>query len=174
MKVLKKLRKKFLNRSDIFLHGSLYMKRWRLLHLKTCGMRIHNIVRDDADRELHDHPFTFLTFILWGGYFEETLDTSKVGIDERGYPFTKKKWYGPGSILLKRAEDLHRLDMGPKGSAWTFSLRGPTWRQWGFLTKDGWIPAYEFDTWRERNGLPPTFQTLGANSHYDTDRARPN
>lgn len=64
-----------LGRSDVYAPGDglpsvLYMKRWRLIHRKWFGVRIHHIVRSDGDRELHDHPFSFVSFILKGGYWE--------------------------------------------------------------------------------------------------------
>lgn len=116
---------RLMGRSDVYFGASLYMRRWRLGPKTWPGLRVHHIVRGDADRELHDHPFTFVSLILWGGYWEHLLDGSRT-------------WHGPGSVLVRSAEVLHRLEL-PRPS-WTFVIRGPIRRRWGFLTADGWIP----------------------------------
>jgi hypothetical protein len=115
-------------RSDIYFGDELYMRRWRLGPKRWPGLRLHHIVRGDSDRELHDHPFSFVSIILRGGYIEHTLDGRSVR-------------YGPGSVVFRSAEALHRLELGKP--AWTFVLRGPIRRDWGFLADEGWI------TWQE-------------------------
>lgn len=179
---------KLLGRSDIYFGGSLYMRRWRFISTPWFGVRLHHIVRSDNDRELHDHPFTFLSFILAGGYFEwrnrkdAPLKVGEMKLappDAEGWrkdiSYIKMtsgqigRWYGPGSHVLRRAEDLHRLELkkewdepgnnaGPPGylpqlkerSAWTLVFRGPVRRQWGFETEKGWVPATDFVSKRER------------------------
>jgi hypothetical protein len=48
--------------------------RSRTIHLGGNGVQLylHKIMRSDADRELHDHPWAFASLILWRGYHEET------------------------------------------------------------------------------------------------------
>jgi hypothetical protein len=147
---LKKIIDKILGRSDIVENDGVYMKRWRIIHTPWFGLRVHNIVRSDQDRELHDHPFWFISLVLKGGYIEETPD----GL---------KKYYGPGSVLMRSAAALHRLDLTKnlvreqisiyhsdviekEVPAWTLVIRGPKVRQWGFLTPDGWVPSH---AWRK-------------------------
>lgn len=164
--MLSKFIQRVLGRSDIHFNGSLYMRRWRIIHTPWFGIRIHNIVRSDDDRELHDHPFSFVSFILKGGYNEYT---------PRGGP----DWYGPGSVIFRRAEDLHRLELrrkrgfnlggairvpdqtSPEVSAWTFVIRGPTRRQWGFMTDKGWVSAKDFVGSREGVTAGTTVSPMG-------------
>lgn len=129
---------RLLGRSDIYIAGSLFMRRWRLLHIRGFGIRIHCIERSDADRECHDHPFTFLSVILWGGYWECRQDGSR-------------RWCGPGSIVFRKAETLHRLELPDGKRAWTFVVRGPLRREWGFMTDAGWQHWSDFV--RERYGV---------------------
>ena len=58
---------------DIFSGGRPYLHRWRLLSLPN-GRRLylHHFVRSDSQRDLHDHPKTFISIGLLGGYVEET------------------------------------------------------------------------------------------------------
>lgn len=144
LKRVNELFQKVLGRSDVWFGGSLYMRRWRLLHTRWFGVRIHHIVRSDNDRELHDHPFTFVSLVLRGGYYEHTVDGRRV-------------WYGPGSLIVRSADALHRLEMEKVPAAygdgygvqhplelpaWTLVVRGPMRREWGFLLDGGvWKPA---------------------------------
>lgn len=79
---------------------------------------LHHILRSDHDKALHDHPWSFKSLILWGGYWEHSL--------------SGKKWYGPGSILKRPARFRHRLEV--ERSAWTIVFCGPKEREWGFWT----------------------------------------
>lgn len=105
--------------------GDTYLIRYRLIKTPWFGIYLHRILRSDDDRDLHDHPFSFLTLILKTGYVEQTPGG--------------KKWKRPGSIIWHRAEDLHRLEIPEGKTTWTFFIRGPKRRSWGFATEDGWI-----------------------------------
>ena len=120
---------KWIGRSDVWFGGSLYMKRWRWFSNDGIGVRVHNIRRSDSDRELHDHPFDFTSIILWGGYWETRDDGSRT-------------CYGPGSVVHRRAEMLHRLEL--PGPAWTLVFRGPYRREWGFVRDGVWIRWQDF------------------------------
>lgn len=113
------------------MYGVHYMDRYRFLNMPAWlggwGIRIHHIVSSDLDRELHDHPFDFVSLIICGpGYFEELVDGSVT-------------FYPQFSIVRRRAEDLHRLEL--TGPVWTIVFRGPRKRRWGFMTTDGWKEA---------------------------------
>ena len=114
-------------------NGSPYMMRWRLGPKWLPGLRVHHIYRSDAGRELHDHPFSFVSFVLRGGYWEDRADGSR-------------KWYGPGSIIFRQAETLHRLEVPIGKTAWTFVIRGRIRRQWGFQTRHGWVDSRTYQS----------------------------
>lgn len=139
------LLQRVLGRSDIVHNGSLYMSRWRFFNaprwLGGWGLRVHRIVRSDMDRELHDHPFSFLSIILWGGYWELSHAPkcpSSIGHHEA---CRLEERYRVGSFVFRRAEHAHRLVLSRP--AWTFVIRGPIRKRWGFYTAEGWLP------WRE-------------------------
>lgn len=101
----------------------LYMRRW-ILRLPFGGsVRLHHIVRSDAGRELHDHPFDFVSWLLTGGYLEVRPDGSH----------WRRRW----SLVRRRAEDLHRVVVVKP--VWTFVITGPWRREWGFQTPTGWV-----------------------------------
>lgn len=122
-------------RSDLI--ATDYMRRWTV---KTpWGMlRLHHILRSDHDRHYHDHPMSFVSLILAGGYIEHR-------------PHQAPRRCAPGSVVVRRAEDMHRLQLIGK-DAWTLVLTGPVRRAWGFATESGWVHAAEYDAWRRWYG----------------------
>lgn len=102
------------------------MKRRWFLVTPWFSVRIHNILRSDNDRHLHDHPFNYATLILSGGYWEHLADGSKT-------------WYGPGSFRTARADTLHRLELPNNSTTWSFFMMGKRKRDWGFQTEKGWV-----------------------------------
>ena len=121
--------------------GDTYMERFWLFRLGRWGnhkqygffaARVNHIMRSDNDRALHDHPWGYLTIILRGGYYEVTpADIEIIGIDTRTWFVSR--WYGPGSILFRRAKSKHRLVVPTGTTAWTLFITGPKSQSWGFF-----------------------------------------
>lgn len=120
----------FFGRTDI---GN-YMRRW-ILRLPWLHLRLHNILRSDKGRDLHDHPFDFISIILRGSYTEITPgpDGTKV-----------EKVWPRFSVIRRKAEDLHALKLHA-GPVWTLVIAGQVRRKWGFMTKNGWIPWTKYE-----------------------------
>ena len=96
-----------------------YLTRYTLFTSPLGKLKLHIFHRSDKDEELHDHPWSFFTLILWGGYWEH----QPVG---RFFRF-------PGQLLYRPAEWKHRvvLRQGQKKAVtlvWTFKGK----REWGF------------------------------------------
>lgn len=113
-------------------HLGDYMHRW-ILRTPWGTLRLHHILRSDADRHLHDHPFDFTSFLLTGGYTEETPGKGEM---------RQVKWWPRFSVVRKKAEDLHKLIL--EKPLWTFVISGPKTRAWGFQTELGWINHKEY------------------------------
>lgn len=120
---------------DIASGGDLYLRRWRVLRLGRLRVNLHYIARSDADQELHDHPWNYLSIILWGGYREETF-IERPHWSDRSLPPTRFEWCGMGRILRRHAWQAHRLELDRP--AWTLVFLGRNRRQWGFWTRDRW------------------------------------
>lgn len=105
-------------------HLSAYLTRYILFVCNLFHIYLHIFHRSDAD-DHHDHPWHFISIILWRGYIEETT---------KG----KKRIY-PGMILFRKATHRHRVELvsGNK-KAVTLIIRSKKVRDWGFFTKDGW------------------------------------
>jgi hypothetical protein len=100
---------------------------------------LHQFLRDDDDRALHDHPWASCGIILAGGYVEQ-LPTGTV---ERQV----------GDVIVREPEHRHRVILhrdaeGHPIPAWTLFLVGPRAREWGF-----WCPGHggreRFVHWRD-------------------------
>lgn len=95
---------------------------------------LHHFLKGDPD-DVHDHPWSYFTLILKGGYWEyipqfnsEGKKTCEIG-----------KWRGPGHFRLCKPISFHRIELDPSVDCWTLFMPGPQKREWGFLVKNKWI-----------------------------------
>jgi len=126
-----------------------YMKRWWVIpRNRLFNIYLHNILKDDDDRALHDHPWWSISIILRGGYWEHTP--------------AGRFWRKAGSIRFRSATASHRLELGKtshyekwyseslqcdcfrtryvSAPAWTLFITGWKVRDWGFHCPKGWVP----------------------------------
>ena len=96
--------------------------RYFLLHTQAFSVFLHHLIQSDDDRALHDHPWSFVTILLSGGYWEHTT--------------TERIWRRRFSVLFRPAEWQHRLEL--ERPVWTLVFKFRTRRHWGFITKEGW------------------------------------
>lgn len=111
------------------------------------NLYLHEFLRDDDDRALHDHPSWGASFILAGGYIEHTIEAG--GIHRRTE-------YAQGSFRFMPVRHTHRIELKKPFSArmgytakrnrcWTLFVFGPRVRQWGFhCPHRGWVHWREF------------------------------
>lgn len=52
-------------------YGPIYLIRYSILSTPWFAIKLHNIMMNDDDC-VHDHPWSFLSIILKGGYWEFT------------------------------------------------------------------------------------------------------
>lgn len=131
---------------------SPYLMRLTLLETKLGAAYIHVFHRSDAD-EHHDHPWPFVSLILWRGYLEETPRPCVCGTEpmpdgrrywcDRCMPHRLRRMW-PGMILFRRATHRHRVQLVDRKRAVTFVIRGPYVREWGFFREDG-----HWQRWKE-------------------------
>lgn len=115
--------------------GCYIAKWWRNPFVWLCqqfdvAARVHEILRDDNADAHHDHPWSYLTVILKEGYVE-VKPVFYNGI----YNGERATFVPPGSVLFRRAEDWHRLEvMSPSRPAVTLFITFRYRQKWGFLT----------------------------------------
>lgn len=98
--------------------------RYFVLRTPLFAIFLHHFRRSDNDRHVHDHPWSFVTLLLSGGYWEHLPDRTS-------------KWRKRFSILYRPAEWQHWVEI--EKPVWTLVLRLRRRREWGFVTPRGWI-----------------------------------
>lgn len=121
-----------------------YMTRW-IVQTPWGTVRLHHIQAPDPHEEYHDHPWSFVSVVLWGSYVEN-CPSRPVRVFVR--PPWRFRWAtvhvrGPLSVAFRRATDRHTISWISPGGVWTLVVTGPRVRSWGFHTSRGWVP------WRE-------------------------
>lgn len=109
-----------------------YMRRWFVVPRNAfANLYLHEILRSDDDRALHDHPWPSRSLIISGGYFEHL-------------PGDVRVWRAPGWTGERTAEQPHRLEVPDGARAVTLFFTGAKTRDWGFHCPQGWRPWQEF------------------------------
>jgi hypothetical protein len=103
---------------------SAYLTRYTLIDRPAWQLCVHVFHRSDAD-DLHDHPWPFVSLILWRGYREQTPDR------------IRRRW--PGSLAFRPARWVHRVELLGGKPAITLVWMGKRCREWGFFTRAGWV-----------------------------------
>lgn len=101
-------------------YGSDYLRRWRIVRDPggVGNFYLHQILRSDSDRHLHNHPWPFRTVLLHGGYEQITRHGGR-------------EEYGAGDTYTLTPDDFHRLEL-PWGPVWSLVVTGTWVRDWGF------------------------------------------
>ena len=102
--------------------GEPYLRRWHLLPKnKFFNVWLHQFLKDDDDRAMHDHPFASLSLCVSGSYDELCSD---------GVIRTRKR----GAIVYRSATYRHSIFISnrPHKTAWTLFVTGRVVRKWGF------------------------------------------
>lgn len=103
-------------------------KHWLFRHF-SLQLALHQILRSDDDRALHDHVGWNVSIILRGWYLEVTPEYSAGKLC--GGPLTRR-------VIFRRAATPHRLMLLDDRPVWSLWLRGPSVREWGFHCPKGW------------------------------------
>lgn len=123
-----------------------YLERLRVFDSAWFGVYLHRFLASD-DPCLHDHPWPFVSVILRSGYWETVGHHWGQAWGSLWWwlnmPTT---WYPAGSILFRRAEHAHRIELDPaRPLPVTLVIRGPRGRVWGFFGNAGWVPWRKYD-----------------------------
>jgi hypothetical protein len=114
-----------------------YLMRWWLIpRNRFFNVYLHQFLRSDDDRALHDHPWMNASLLLCGAYLEHTIAAG--GIEHR-------RELRAGDLRVRLTGRIaHRIELH-KGPCWTLFLTGPVYREWGFhCPEDGWIHWKKF------------------------------
>lgn len=127
-------------RPDVTIGGEAnpYLRRWHLTPRGNgAAVYLHQFLRSDDDRALHDHPWPSAGLILSGQYIEHTP----------GGAWVRE----PGEWILREPASAHRVQLLPDASrpphempVWTLFIVGDRVREWGFHCPQGWVHWRDF------------------------------
>lgn len=127
-------------RYDVVPRGS---KAGKLLSFLTRGeyehVRMHGIMQPDRDRDLHNHPFNYRTFILRGWYCEQRFVDSSRTTTEALVRVKGDSVDGAG---------FHRIASLPKDGVWTLFFMGKDHGKWGFWCGNRYIESRDYFSMR--------------------------
>jgi hypothetical protein len=145
-----------------------YLRRWYIIpRNRLCNIYLHQFLRDDDDRALHDHPWPNCSLLLSGRYME--MQFEKPPLHGEPLPALQVKYRRPWRLVFRRAKTAHRVVLfreAPDGKAagaaprpipsWSLFFTGANLRSWGF-----WCPAGRWIHWRSFTAGPKG-ETVGA------------
>lgn len=116
--------------------GDDYLRRWFVIPRNPIfNIYLHQFIRSDDDRALHDHPWWNVSVLLDGEYIEHTMPQGGVNVRQR---------YGAGDLKFRTAKYAHRVELIDGKSCWSLFITGPKLRTWGFHCPTRWVPWQEF------------------------------
>lgn len=107
-----------------------YLRRWWVIpRNRWFNIYLHEMLHDDDDRAMHDHPWVNMSIVLSGSYLEQMPGGARERVR--------------GSFVFRKPSSAHRLEvLSP--NTWTLFLTGPKVRVWGFYCSWGWRPFHLF------------------------------
>ena len=106
-----------------------------------------NVIYADLE-DFHDHPWNYVSIILWGGYKESQWKDGKV----------TSKTYGPGSILIRKHNQFHKLEPTGKKTI-TLFWKGKKKRDFINWVKDNTI-YHEAKFWLKQGYTKAKMKTI--------------
>ena len=114
---------------------------------------VHQFLRSDDDRALHDHPWLFnCSVLLDGGYIEHT----PTGLFFRDSGDWKLRWgSAPHRVELVEVwpEDPESDELSELQPCWTIFITGPRIREWGFHCPKVWVHWRDFTDSRDSGSV---------------------
>ena len=114
---------------------SEYITRLHIFKTLLNAVCLHWINKPDREPCLHDHPVTFFSIILRGGYTEERIVN---GV----YSQRTHRWF---NFIRASPLDQHRI-IHVRPNTLTLVFMGPKKREWGFHTPSGWVHWKDYYT----------------------------
>lgn len=144
------LNRLFKRREIVNCDRDLYLTRWFLIRTPVFALFLHQFIRSDEDRALHDHPWAFIVIPLWRGYYEHSEQAcdcfwcrNHPTMPPRMFPTFRRVWPIIGT-RFRRATYRHRVELIDGRPSWSLFIRFRKQRVWGFWTATGFVA---WDKW---------------------------
>lgn len=103
--------------------------RWHLWRWRGVQFALHQWMRSDQDRALHDHTANNISILLSGRYREWYSHPWEPKRSKMRYPLIP---------YFRLAETPHRIELLSDKPVWTIWIRFKARRGWGFYCRKGW------------------------------------
>ena len=113
--------------------GVLHFRRWQVLGTPWFTINLHGIYHEDEERDLHNHPFDFISIVLFGSYTEK-LNSGKTN---------ERKIF---NIAKRKSDVFHKIEKLHSKKIFTLNLMWNRKKEWGYLV-DGKL--IEHDLYRK-------------------------
>lgn len=150
--------------ADFVIGGSArpYLRRWFVIPRNPVfNVYLHEFLRSDDDRALHDHPWLNVSILLRGEYVEHTIAAG--GIEHRQHFKAgqwRLRWTGRIAHRIELLRSVYAIGNGPAKffgaplPCWTLFITGPRYRQWGFhCPQRGWVHWEEFTAPEDKGSI---------------------
>lgn len=121
-------------------------------------IRVHQILRSDRGRDLHDHPAWNISIVLEGGYWELVPAEHEGSNYPFRMPYTQEPalyhictrepcialWRKPGAWVFRRARTRHQIILREGESSYSLFIVGRKSNEWGFYTAAGKVPHWRY------------------------------
>lgn len=141
--MIRKLIDKLFLSKEVIIGGVPQFRRYTLLKTPWFGIHIHKIYKSDIDDHPHNHPWNFLSVILYGSYQE--MDKNNMLGSMRTM----------GDFYILKTEDYHKIYHGDPATVLVFSGKR-TNDNWGYWTRNGFVD------WKRYRAIHPTKEERGA------------
>lgn len=130
--------------------GKVHFQRYRVIESPWFNIYIHYIARSDQDKDPHNHPWFFMSMILWGGYIEKRYVSLSWKKDRQTIsPELYRKRRTIFTIGLNEIYEFHKIKLVKP--TWTLVVTGKRIvDNWGYLTKEGFVNHVEYR--KRKNG----------------------
>lgn len=121
-----------------------YLNRWFVIPRNPIfNIYLHQFLRSDDDRALHDHPWFNFSLLIEGEYTEHTIPRGGV---------QRRIIYRTGDLKFRSCWYAHRVELHA-GPCWSLFITGPRLRHWGFHCPAGWRHWQEFTAPADRGEI---------------------
>lgn len=136
------------------------MLRWTLIERPSFKVMVHRFLPNMRDIDPHDHPASFVTVVLRGGYLDEQpcdcIEENSYGSLAEVYRQNRltcprcggaeviRQHVRAPSIHFRAATHAHLTQTGRRG-AWTLVVMGPKRRAWGFWRRGRWFSLEDYE-----------------------------
>jgi hypothetical protein len=121
------LRRWFLTPWSRYERGTRPANLWQWIKRHLPNVYVHEFLRSDDDRALHDHPWFNASILLLGTYVEHTIAAGGINHARRRQA---------GEVKLRSPWSAHRIEVA--APCFTLFITGPVMRDWGFHCPQGW------------------------------------